>query len=888
MEAPLEKLQSALSGRYNVVREIGEGGMATVFLARDVKHDRHVALKLLKPELGAVLGVERFLSEIKVTANLQHPHLLPLFDSGEAEGLLFYVMPFVEGESLRKRLDREHQLPIDEALRITLAVASALDYAHKQGVVHRDLKPENILLQHGEPVVSDFGIALAVSKAGGARVTQTGLSLGTPQYMSPEQATGDRDVDARSDIYSLAAVAYEMLTGEPPHSGKTAQAIIARVLTEKAHSTRVMRDTVPEHVDLALLKALSKLPADRFASAAEFSTALKHAGSVGSTAPFTSGVPRVPTSTRSRLIAAVPWALAAALGAALVLRQPAAPPEQPIVRLQQPYEQTTGLVPEVSSIAVSPDGRFIAITPTPTTGSGIQLRSLADTTLRELPGTNGGRLGQLTFSPDGREIAFARAGKLWRVGLDGSPPRPVADLPASVIGLTWGADDQIVSGGTTLMSVSASGGEFRTFARPDSAAGEPGIRFPRFLPDGRTLVAHVGSVVAPKLAVITLRGEITRFPVTGRAPRFVHPGVLVFDDGNRNVLAVPFDPASYRIGGDPVIVASEVPLRNTLGVGSWDVSPSGTFVQFASSALRLLTLVNRNGAATLLHPEAGYYRRPVVSASGDRIAVELSPGGLPGPDSDIWIFNRSLATLSRLTIGLGAQDPMWMRDGRRVAFSVRDPKAPPTQGLNVWVQPADGSSAAIQLSKAPGQQWPYGTSPDDNLIIVDHNLGGGQQVSIGVIDLKANPDSVRPLVADSAFSNRLVQVSPDGKWLAYISTRTGTAEVYVRPINGGGNWLVSNGGGSQVLWNPNGRELFYRVNGKVISATIRTSPQFDVLERRELFDGPYYFANSLDWAVLPSGNEFVMLKPEAAQRTLAITVNWGAEVRAKLGASVPR
>ncbi|MDA1081806.1 MAG: serine/threonine-protein kinase [Gemmatimonadetes bacterium] len=198
-----EQLNTALAGRYVIDRLVGEGGMATVYLARDIKHDRQVALKVLKPELGAVLGVERFLAEIKVTANLQHPNLLPLFDSGEAGGLLFYVMPFVEGESLRAKLDREKQLPIDEAVRLALAIASALDYAHRQGVIHRDLKPENILLHDGQPVIADFGIALAVSNAGGARVTQTGLSLGTPQYMSPEQAAGDRAIDARSDIYSL-------------------------------------------------------------------------------------------------------------------------------------------------------------------------------------------------------------------------------------------------------------------------------------------------------------------------------------------------------------------------------------------------------------------------------------------------------------------------------------------------------------------------------------------------------------------------------------------------------------------------------------------------------------------------------------------------------------
>src|SRR5262245_42824120 len=212
----LTQLKATLSERYAIEREIGAGGMATVYLARDLRHQRPVALKVLNPDLGAVLGVERFLAEIRVTANLQHPNLLPLFDSGEVDGLLFYVMPFVDGESLRARLEREKQLPVDEALRIAVAVANALDYAHGHGVIHRDLKPENILLQHGQPVVADFGIALAVSNAGGARITQTGLSLGTPQYMSPEQATGDRVIDGRSDIYALAAVTYEMLAGEPP------------------------------------------------------------------------------------------------------------------------------------------------------------------------------------------------------------------------------------------------------------------------------------------------------------------------------------------------------------------------------------------------------------------------------------------------------------------------------------------------------------------------------------------------------------------------------------------------------------------------------------------------------------------------------------------------
>ena len=243
-----DRLNTALAGRYRIDRHLGEGGMATVYLCEDLKHDRKVALKVLKPELGAVLGADRFLAEIKVTANLQHPNLLPLFDSGEADGLLYYVMPYIDGETLRARLQREQQLPVDDVIRLVTLMAAALDFAHARGVVHRDLKPENILLQAGQPVIADFGIALAVAQAGGDRITQTGMSLGTPHYMSPEQAAGERGVDARSDQYALAAMTYELLTGEPPHAGATAQVIIARVMTETPRSIRNARPAVAASV----------------------------------------------------------------------------------------------------------------------------------------------------------------------------------------------------------------------------------------------------------------------------------------------------------------------------------------------------------------------------------------------------------------------------------------------------------------------------------------------------------------------------------------------------------------------------------------------------------------------------------------------------------------
>src|SRR5512147_659052 len=280
MSAPAatERLTVALAGRYRIERELGAGGMATVYLAEDLKHDREVAIKVLKPELAAVLGAERFVVEIKTTAALQHPHILPLFDSGSADGFLYYVMPYIRGETLRDKLNRETQLGVDEAVRIAREVADALDYAHRHGVIHRDIKPENILLHDGRPMVADFGIALAVSAAAGGRITETGLSLGTPHYMSPEQATAEKEISGRSDIYSLASVLYEMLTGQPPHLGGSAQQIIMKIIAEPVPAVTSLRKSVPPNVAAAVAKALEKLPADRFETAKALGDALADPG----------------------------------------------------------------------------------------------------------------------------------------------------------------------------------------------------------------------------------------------------------------------------------------------------------------------------------------------------------------------------------------------------------------------------------------------------------------------------------------------------------------------------------------------------------------------------------------------------------------------------------
>ena len=410
--ADIEPLRTTLADRYLLERELGSGGMATVYLARDLKHDREVALKVLRPDLAAILGRERFLNEVRLTARLDHPHIVTLIDSGESGGLLWYVLPFIRGESLRHRIHRERQMGLDEALAITRQVAGALDYAHQHGVIHRDIKPENIMLHEGEAMLTDFGIALAVSEAGGTRITESGLSLGTPAYMSPEQATGDRALDARSDVYSLAAVLYEMLAGEPPHTGATAQALIARLITERPTPLRVIRDTVPGAVDAAVAKALAKVPADRFASAGQLAAALTAAPRV--TAP--AGRPRWLRQAAAGLGVLV--AVALAVGVARL--RPHAP--------GAPIKLTTS--GDILAAALAPDATHFAKTVRECDSTG---RCLFGVVRQDL-GTSGelrladrfGSVSALEWSPDARQVlvygtdSTGRFGA-FRVGALGGP-----------------------------------------------------------------------------------------------------------------------------------------------------------------------------------------------------------------------------------------------------------------------------------------------------------------------------------------------------------------------------------------------------------------------------------------------------------------------------------
>ncbi|MGD8602074.1 MAG: serine/threonine-protein kinase, partial [Gemmatimonadota bacterium] len=579
-----ERLTSAVAGRYRLERKLGEGGMAAVYLAEDLKHERKVALKVLRPELAAALGAERFLAEIRTTANLQHPHVLPLFDSGEADGYLYYVMPFVEGETLRDKLDRDGQLGVEESVGIARDVAGALDYAHRHGVIHRDIKPGNILLHDGRPVVADFGIALAVSAAGGGRMTETGLSLGTPHYMSPEQASPDQDATPRSDVYSLGCVLYEMLAGQPPHTGPTAQSILVRILTESPRSLADVRHTVPAHVAAAVTKAIEKLPADRFGGAQEFADALDNTGFTyrpradampASAAAAADGAQRG-TSRRLHAAATVLLAVTTAVFGWMALRTGEGSPRERggVVSFVLPQTRADLLFPIVGN-----DGSIAYQSET----GGLDL--LAPGTVDPVPltGTEGVYRG--VFSPDAQWLAFVQetddgGHALRRMPATGGPASTLWETRGlygpNFGAVDWGGGGWIyISTGGVVGRVPEGGGPLDTlFALDSGFAADLAL-----LPGASGLLLTIGGGpmnAENHIAVLDLvDGDTSTVTESGFGARWVSSGHVIYATGQGALYALPFDPRRLEPTGPPVLAADDAsPIGNF--VARFDVSSNGT------------------------------------------------------------------------------------------------------------------------------------------------------------------------------------------------------------------------------------------------------------------------------------------------------------------------
>jgi Tol biopolymer transport system component/tRNA A-37 threonylcarbamoyl transferase component Bud32 len=884
MATDLARLTHSLSGRYRIEREVGSGGMATVYLAHDVRHERRVALKVLRSELAAVIGAERFLHEIKTTANLQHPHILALFDSGEVDGTVFYVMPYVEGESLRDRLNRETQLPVDEAVRIAREVADALDYAHRHGVVHRDIKPENILLHDGRAVVADFGIALAVSRSDSAsRMTETGMSLGTPHYMSPEQAMGEREVTSRSDVYALGCVLYEMLVGEPPFTGPSAQAIVARVVTESPRSLTGQRHTIPPHVDAAVRRALEKLPADRFKSSAQFAEALVNPSSGGSAA-------HAPASHRSSggvlsRIIRNPWwswgtamALAAA-AIALATRGVLERGPMPTLRFDVTLDQASGFTGS-TVVLVSPDGRSVITRAIVGQRPILIARRLDSLRSTVIPGSIGAERPFL--SPDGASIAYSVNGKLVKLPISGGTPVPFGETTWG--GGAWNSDGRIAftkSYQSGLFLLNEAGGAERKLTDPDSSKGELAHWWPQWLPDGKSLLftAYRSPISRATIEVLDVESGARKVIIEGGSmPKLLPTGHLLFVR-DETVLAVGFDAKKLETVGSPTVVVEDVFMNFSDGHASWDVSPNGTLAYIAASSAgsRVSVVeVDRRGNERAVIDVPDRYTEPRWAPDGRRISVTHAA---QRSAQDVWVYDPARANRVRITSEEG-QDfgAVWSPDGRELIFMSERPL------FELHRKSSDASRPSAPFIGGQHDRVTGNVSPDGILAFV---LAAPGATEIWTAPLGDAGRATKYLT--TGFTLGHPALAPTGRWMAYDSNEGGRLEVFIQsyPDPTRDRIQVSSGGGSEPWWTKGGRELAFRRGDSVMVVSV--DPLTGAAGRPiALFGGRY--ASREDWAVpasydvTPDGERFLMLKFAAGEerRRVNVVTNWFAELRSKV------
>jgi tRNA A-37 threonylcarbamoyl transferase component Bud32 len=883
MSLGIERLIAALADRYRIERELGQGGMATVYLAQDLKHDRKVAIKVLRAELAAVIGAERFLSEIKTTANLQHPHILALHDSGEADSFLYYVMPFIEGESLRDRLSREKQLPINDAIRIATEVAGALDYAHRHGVIHRDIKPENILLHDGRALVADFGIALAASKAGGTRMTETGMSLGTPTYMSPEQAMGEREITARSDVYALGCITYEMLLGEPPFTGPTAQAIVAKVMTADPVTITGQRRTVPPHVEAAVFTALEKLPADRYSTAAEFAQALGGAsvtvrpGSRISQPSKTSAGPWRAISAVLGLIVLALLGLAAwsfshrASASGPAVYDAALPDDAPMTFAYTAAANAYGT--PLRNLSVATNGEFAVYVAPRGDSTMLWYRSLRDATVRPLASTVGATAPRL--SPEGSLVAYFVGGTVMVAPVAGGDARRLFSGQAGS-SINWLSRD-------TLLALHQDG---TRMALLDAEAG---------LIEERPLPARCsfGSMVLTRKALLCNWNSISFFldPVTGvqsgefrfRGPDG-RPGPLVRGSGltvvedryliylstDGDLRAAPFDPVTVLLGR-PVSLVRGI-RREGVGEAHYEITTAGALVYAPGqdATVGRIVRLRQSGTPEPLPMPEGTFHRFDLSPDGRWLAAAVSV--TTGQELRVYdLRDGQVQTWLRADY---VRHPLWSPTGEDLVVTVRDSTrwsvllgSQRTSSLPDTLFRTDSTNASLDAVDfhSPGdlilQQW-------DNSAVYR-------------MDPRVPSAGPREVVRGDA---RFGSVSPDGKHLAYQTVDGNRIMVTAYP-GLGRRWQVA-ADGAEPFWLAS-NTLLYRSG--ISWYQVRIDPDTgEPVGQATLWGRDPRFSDTSGWSNRPShdgGIIYVQGPAQVSASYLRVVPNFVAQMKSAVEAA---
>jgi serine/threonine-protein kinase len=753
-------------------------------------------------------------------------------------------------------------------------------------VIHRDIKPENIMLHDGSALVADFGIALAVSSAGGSRMTETGMSLGTPHYMSPEQAMGEREITARSDIYALGAMTYEMLIGEPPFTGPTAQAIIAKVMTTEPASMMTQRKSVPAAVEGAVFTALAKLPADRFGSAAAFAAALQGQGGTGAVRSAAGA----PAARGPLLLVVTGVAVVALLVASFLGWQAAHEIVAPVARysLDLPDLRVNHQGFYGAAIALSHDGSRLAyvaeVTGTP---SHLMVKERGETAPRPLPGTDGAN-GPF-FSPDGNWIGYTSAGKLYKVAASGSsPPVPLADAAADALAAgAWLDDGRIIftNPSTGLMTIPANGGAPTLIAEapPQRSQGNPTALPRKDLILVTICSNNCGSMTLTTLNLKTMKRDTILTQAMGGV--YLPDGILLVTRQDGSVVAGQFDLDKGRFVHPPVSVLSGVQLELGI-VPEFTASADGTMIYLAANQAgsdASLARVDRSGAGRILDPAwHSRFSSLALSADGRRVAVSL----LDGPTSSIWIKQLDAGPLTRLTFGGNLNyRPAWMPDGRSITFT----SDAGGTGSYLLRMRADGSDKAERMLTADSSQideaeW----SRDGHWLIYRAGTVGGLR---DIYARRVDGDTARVTVSAGPSDEYMPAISPDSRWIAYVSIESGEEEVYVRPFpeTTRARWQISSGGGSAPAWSHSGRELFYvSRTDSMISVAIPPGAEFEPGAHRTLFGAQDYAIQPFHRAydVTPDDQAFIMFKrslvPPSEANRLTVVVNWIGEIEAKV------
>jgi eukaryotic-like serine/threonine-protein kinase len=785
----------ALAPNYVVERRLGRGGMATVYLARELRHRRSVALKVLRESVGAELGAERFLREIDTAARLQHPHILPVFDSGSTAGRLWFTMPYVEGETLRQRLERQPALTIPEALRIAREAGQALAYAHQQGVVHRDVKPENILLTgDGSTLVADFGIA-RTTEAGAERLTTGGMVVGTPSYMSPEQASGEAEVDGRSDIYSLGCVLYEMLAGRPPFTGSTPHAIVARHLTEAPPPLSSGGRRVPAAIERVVRRAMAKTPGGRYASANELVAALETVGT---------GEARGSGSRPLLLVAGALVLAAVAAGIVGLLRRSGPAGADPATGTiasgfnRRMTQLTTGEGVEEWP-AWSPDGSRLAYVADADGYRQIFVRTLATGEERRLTRESRDDI-QPAWSPDGRRLAFVRA------SADSGQLAP-SDLNGWYFegGDIWTVD--VASGAMNRLVTAAFG--------------------PAWSPDGTHLAFDAAWAGARRIWISDTAGLNPRQLTSDSSEAVIHAGPRWSPDGRRLVFRRIEGTTSDLLTAD---VASAATVRFTQDAPAeldpaW--SPDGRWIYYSSDRgggmnvwRQRVSGDGRPGEREQLTTGAGADVEPAPAPDGRRLAFAVR-----GLNSDVWQLPVSPATGA----ATGPAEPVivttrvesrgaWSPDGRTIAFN-----SDRLGEMNIWLHDV-ASGADRQLTTGAGGDYQPQWAPDGRTLVFFSARAG----SLDVWTVSVDDGSLLRLTSDPAMDINPFY-SPDGLSIAFLSDRLGRTDVWLMNADGAGQRrLTSTGaGGHFIRWSRDGRSLVYRAESGTQTRIVRVAVDSD-------------------------------------------------------------